>query len=174
MSIVACPPFTNCNGALFAKTYSGILLSTSNGSDWISINPGIPGDYFISLALVGSDLFAGTIRSGVWRRPIAELIPLNAVEPNRRLAAAESIASYPNPLSSATTIQFTTEQRGPAQVSILNLLGEEVASLFSGELEAGEHAFMWDAKGVTAGMYWCVIRSNDGNRVQRVPMMVVH
>jgi len=57
-----------------------------------------------------------------------------------------------------------------AEVTIVNLLGSEVARLFSGSLSAGEHAFEWDASGAAAGTYFCVVRTSGG--VQRVAMVV--
>ncbi len=63
------------------------------------------------------------------------------------------------------SIQFGN---GVGEVSIVNLLGAEVARLYEGELDAGEHSFTWDASGAAAGMYECLVRVN-GN-VQRVPL----
>ena len=157
-------------GALFARVDTGIILSTSNGSSWISVNPGIPNDYFTSIALQGTDLFAGTTASGVWRRPLSEVIPKGVVEAPVSLLNV-ILGAYPNPISSSTTINVATRTHGPAQITIHNLLGTEVARLFSGELGAGEHSFTWDARGVAPGMYECVVRMNGS--VERVPMMVV-
>ena len=58
----------------------------------------------------------------------------------------------------------------------MNLLGVEVARIFSGELAAGEHPFTWDASvgatgdGCATGMYECLIRMNG--RVERLPVML--
>ena len=57
-----------------------------------------------------------------------------------------------------------------AEVTIVNLLGSEVARLFSGTLSAGEHSFEWDAGQAAAGTYFCVVRTING--VQRVAMVV--
>jgi hypothetical protein len=54
-------------------------------------------------------------------------------------------------------------------VTIYNLLGSEVARLFSGELGAGPHSFEWDASGVAAGVYECVVRV--GGEVRRIPVL---
>jgi hypothetical protein len=55
------------------------------------------------------------------------------------------------------------------EVTIVNLLGAEVARIFSGELSAGEHSFSWDASGAAAGMYECVVRV--GGSFQRIPIL---
>jgi hypothetical protein len=69
-------------------------------------------------------------------------------------------------------ISFTPDASGYAEVSIVNLLGVEVARLFAGELGAGEHTFTWDASaGATTGIYECLIRMNG--RVEKMPVMLL-
>ena len=76
----------------------------------------------------------------------------------------------PNPLSSSTTLNLSSTESASAQITIHNLLGTEVARLFSGELGAGEHSFTWDAHGIPPGMYECVVRM--GGSVQHVPIIL--
>ena len=82
-----------------------------------------------------------------------------------------AIKAFPNPFSQSTTITFTTDAAGYADVSVVNLLGAEVAHLFSGELAVGNHSFSWDADKMSAprGMYECLVRMNG--RVETVPMV---
>ena len=66
------------------------------------------------------------------------------------------------------------EASGYADVSIVNLLGMQLAHLFSGEVGAGEHSFTWDAAKMTAprGMYECLVRMNG--QVETLPVVVAH
>jgi hypothetical protein len=92
-------------------------------------------------------------------QPASEVIRSNAVaermEPVRRAAQV-----CPNPFKEKATIHFTTAERGPAQVRVVNLLREPVAQFFEGELDAGEHSFSWDA-GRNTGL---LLRSNSRGR----------
>ena len=113
-------------------------------------------------------MFVGTWGTGVWRRPLSEMIPQSAVsEPQIEIS---DIQSFPNPFSQSTTIRFTSPTSGEAEITVLNLLGNEVAHLFSGELTQGLHSFTWDAREMAPGMYECIVRTNG--RVERVPMLV--
>jgi hypothetical protein len=67
---------------------------------------------------------------------------------------------YPNPFSQSTTITFTSPESGAAEITVVNLLGAEVARIYSGEINAGTHSFTWDAAGQPPGTYWCEIRMN--------------
>jgi ligand-binding sensor domain-containing protein len=154
---------------LFAGTYNGVFLSTDNGSSWTAVNIGLTDTNVFALAVLGTDLFAGT-DSGVWRRPLSQMLPASAVaEPQ---TSSSEIQSYPNPFSQSTTIAFSSPESGMAEITIVNLLGSEVAQIFSGELAAGRHEFTWDAGGMPPGMYECIVRMNGS--VERVPVVIMH
>ena len=73
--------------------------------------------------------------------------------------ATADLRIYPNPFSQSTQIAFTSAS-GYADVSVVNLLGVEVARIFDGELDAGAHSFTWDASGMAPGTYWAMARIN--------------
>jgi photosystem II stability/assembly factor-like uncharacterized protein len=162
---------------IFVGMSGGVYLSTDLGDTWHNVNDGLPGMNSIgatSLAIDDSFLFAivDTARETetyyeVFRRPLSEMISPAAVTPTP--AAKQSIAAYPNPCATSSTITFSCTESGAGEVTILNLLGAEVARIYEGELSAGEHSFTWDASGAAPGMYECVVNIN-GN-VQRIAIM---
>src|SRR5207247_710742 len=88
----------------------------------------------------------------VWRRPLSEMIGQSAVAKTE--ATNQELRIYPNPFSTSTQITFSPATSGYAEVTIVNLLGIEIARIFSGELEPGEHSFMWGKPtGLPDGMY---------------------
>ncbi len=103
-------------------------------------------------------------------------LPTNITVPaavsNSNQTSKISFQSYPNPFSQSTTISFTPETSGYADVSIVNLLGSEVAHLYSGELAAGEHSFLWsNPTGLPDGTYECLVRMNG--QVQTLSMALM-
>jgi hypothetical protein len=97
-------------------------------------------------------------------------VPANNSSVASQIIPASSIhlTSYPDPFSQSTTISFTSPESGVAEVTVVNLLGQEVARIFSGELQSGDHEFSWDASGMPPGMYECVVRINGS--IERVGM----
>ncbi len=85
-------------------------------------------------------------------------------------STSPEIQSFPNPLTQSTTIRFTSAESGVAQVTVVNLLGEEVARVFEGPLSAGEHGFTWDAKDASPGTYFCIVHMNDD--IARSPIIL--
>ncbi len=63
--------------------------------------------------------------------------------------------NYPNPFNPATNIEFTLPKDGRATLKIFNNLGQEVATLFDGEAEAGKYnQVQFDASNFASGLYF--------------------
>ena len=64
----AVSPATSGTGStnLFAGTVNGVFLTTNNGTSWTAINAGLPNRPVGSLAVIGTNLFAGTAGAGVF------------------------------------------------------------------------------------------------------------
>ena len=54
--------------------------------------------------------------------------------------------NYPNPFNPMTTIAYDLSQSGHTRVSVLNLLGQEVAILTDGYLDAGQYHIIWNGR----------------------------
>jgi flagellar hook assembly protein FlgD len=62
--------------------------------------------------------------------------------------------NYPNPFNPATTIEFSIpEDVENVKLTIYDALGQKVAELVNGKLEAGRYNYQWDASSVASGLY---------------------
>jgi hypothetical protein len=158
------------SNALFLGSDSGVYVSLDSGNTIVKVSDNLPKMFIQGLAIVGTDLFVCGYQNAVWRRPLSEMITQSAIAKTE--STSQSLRSYPNPLSQSTTISFTPEASGHADISIVNQLGVEVARIFSGELDAGERSFMWSKPtGMPDGVYECVVRMNG--EVQRAGVVLV-
>ena len=65
------------------------------------------------------------------------------------------VGNYPNPFNPTTTIEFDLAKSGVVDVTVYDLQGRKVATLFSGNLEASQgYTFNWDASNVASGQYF--------------------
>lgn len=62
--------------------------------------------------------------------------------------------NYPNPFNPTTTIQFAVPRASRVTLSVTNTLGQHVATLIDGEVEAGAHAVQFDGSGLSSGVYF--------------------
>lgn len=156
---------------LFAATPSGVFFSNDLGTRWKDMSEGLPAHPgVLSLLVNGNFLFAGTDSLGLWERPLTDFPPVvqSGVNPNRDQLA--TISCYPNPFSQSTEISLSSPDVESANVSIVNLIGQQVAQIYSGPLSLGSHSFIWSNPLVADGLYECVVRLN-GN-VQTIPIML--
>lgn len=68
--------------------------------------------------------------------------------------------NYPNPFNSSTIIKFTVSQSKKTKLSIYNIKGELIHTLFSGQLAIGNYSVFWDGTKengiqVSSGVYIC-------------------
>ena len=154
---------------LFAGTHSGVFLSKNSGTNWEAVNAGLTDTFISSLAASTTDLFAGA-DTGVWSRPLSDFGISSVTQTTA--PTSSGIQIFPNPFSQSTQITFISQAAGYAEVSIVNMLGVEVARLFSGELGAGNHSFMWsNPTGLPDGMYECLVRMNG--QVKTLPVVLM-
>ena len=79
--------------------------------------------------------------------------------------------NYPNPFNPSTTIRYGLPSRSPVVLTVYNTLGQQVATLAEGEMEAGYHETVFDASGLASGVY--LYRLTAGSFVQARKLMVV-
>jgi photosystem II stability/assembly factor-like uncharacterized protein len=148
----------------------GVLQSTDHGDSWTRADSGLGdfGDIWVqAIAAVNHSVFAATENGGVYRAPARNL---SSVFSSKSKTIVLDI--YPDPATESVTISFTPETSGYADVSIVNLLGTEVAHIFSGELAAGAHPFTWEPSALPDGMYECLVRMNG--QAQTLVIMLEH
>jgi len=64
-------------------------------------------------------------------------------------------ANWPNPFNSSTMIRYDVPQAGKVSLTIFNLLGQRVVTLFDGRQLAGTYTIAWDAANLPSGVYLC-------------------
>jgi hypothetical protein len=74
--------------------------------------------------------------------------------------AKQEISNYPNPVNNITTITYNVPSTGNVNVSVYNMVGEEVAGLVNCIKSAGTHTVEFDASSLSSGVYFCKLQTN--------------
>jgi len=82
----------------------------------------------------------------------------------------------PNPFNSAATIRFALAREEAVEIVVLDIRGQQVATLLSERLPAGEHRLQWqglDQNGMPAksGLYFCVLRAGASRLVRKMILL---
>lgn len=79
--------------------------------------------------------------------------------------------NYPNPFNPTTTIKYALPEHSDVNITIYDVLGNEVEVLFSGQMTAGVHSVTWNATSYASGIYF--YRMTAGNNVQVNKMILM-
>jgi len=79
--------------------------------------------------------------------------------------------NYPNPFNPKTSISFALPNAGHVTLKVYNVLGQEVATLVDGHMEAGNQTAEWEASNFSSGVYF--YRLNAERYTQTLKMMLL-
>jgi hypothetical protein len=79
--------------------------------------------------------------------------------------------NYPNPFNPATTIAFHIPSSAFVTLKVFDALGREVATIMSGNVQAGSHLRQWNAERMAGGVYF--YRLVVGDFVQTKKLVVL-
>ena len=71
--------------------------------------------------------------------------------------------NYPNPFNPTTTIQFTMAKEDKIRLVVYNAIGQQVAELVNGNVEAGTHNVTFNASSLTSGIYFYTLSGKSVN-----------
>jgi flagellar hook assembly protein FlgD len=79
--------------------------------------------------------------------------------------------NYPNPFNFNTVISFQLSMASYVTLKVYDMLGQEVATLNSKELQAGNYSFKWDVSEVSSGFYF--YRLTAGSSIETRRLVIV-
>lgn len=96
-----------------------------------------------------------------------------ATLPEGVAASRLTLAAAPNPFEPSTVIRFAVPESMPVTLKLYDPAGRRLRTLARGMQSAGQHAIEWDGRDergapVGAGLYFCVLESQRGERRLRL------
>lgn len=110
-----------------------------------------------------------TVHSSCGTYSTQQVITITGMEESADFAKT-ALSAYPNPTNATTTLNYLMADNGKADVELYNVLGEKVATLFTGEQSAGTHELKIDfnALGLRDGNYIVRLTTDRYNSALRV------
>lgn len=136
----------------FKITYSGASKQK---------NQNVASDQTVTFTYIGGILAKTAMENDGW-----------VFEEGAAVAAAEEFKLYgnfPNPFNPTTLIVFTVKESGPASLTVYNVLGQKVATVFNGYALSGQYyEVVFDASELSSGMYIYRLESGKDVSVKRM------
>ncbi len=79
--------------------------------------------------------------------------------------------NYPNPFNPVTQISFSLPERVEVNLFVFNIVGQKVAELVNGQLNAGTHRVNWRADGLTSGIYFYRLQAGEYSAVRKMVLL---
>ncbi|HUI30539.1 MAG TPA: T9SS type A sorting domain-containing protein [Candidatus Acidoferrales bacterium] len=91
--------------------------------------------------------------------------------PNTRPTRYALLQNYPNPFNPTTNIRYSVPQNGYVTLKIYNVLGQEVATLFSGVQHAGDYVATFDASRYASGIYFYRLQAGNTSLTKKMVLL---
>lgn len=155
-------------GNLYVGTNGrGLFASTDDGTTWQDRSSGLT-DSVVQAIVYSADhhLWCGTASQGIFRSidPVTTVQSKDGQCPTRYLLEQ----NFPNPFNPSTTIRFSIPRSGMVSLRVFDILGREVATLFSQSCEAGSYSVRWEAKYTSTGVYFYRLAAGDFISIRRM------
>ncbi len=147
------PPYAGANGINY-ETYE--LSFAPVAGDGIRI-AGTPGGsaHFISV---------GELR--VLNNGTTGILPASGIPRDYAL-----YQNYPNPFNPTTRIQYNLPVGADVSIVVYNVLGQEVATLVKGYVDAGRHLVDFSAENLTNGVYFYSIKTGNFSDMKKMVLL---
>ncbi|HTY09679.1 MAG TPA: FlgD immunoglobulin-like domain containing protein, partial [Bacteroidota bacterium] len=84
--------------------------------------------------------------------------------------------NYPNPFNPSTKINYSIPKDGMVSLIVYNVLGQQVRTLISGPMTAGQYSITWDGRNnagstLSSGVYFYRLQANDMAIVKKMLLL---
>jgi predicted outer membrane repeat protein len=96
-----------------------------------------------------------------------EFDPTGIYEDQPVLSSLHLYQNYPNPFNSRTVISYYLPKISRVKLSIYNILGQKIYSLSKEQQREGNHKIIWNATGVSSGIYYYKLEAGESILVKK-------
>ncbi|MCF7740466.1 MAG: DUF4623 domain-containing protein, partial [Candidatus Marinimicrobia bacterium] len=125
------------------------------------------GDYHVGLVVKGSisgGMFVDDFKAN------ADGI-ITGVEEGKVPVEFNLSQNYPNPFNPTTNIRLALPKTAKVKLTMYNLLGQKVATIYEGRLKAGYHNVHFNASELSSGVYFYKIKAAEYNDVKKMTIL---
>ena len=144
----------------------------SSANDGINVVRQVSNDTFIA---AGGNMSYGSGMNDAW---IIKLVDnaVDADEDNEFEISNYSLSNYPNPFNPTTTISFSIQEESKVDLSIFNIKGNKIKTLFNEPNTKGNYSVVWNGKdtndrSVASGIYFYKLEAGKKVIINKMLML---
>lgn len=81
------------------------------------------------------------------------------------------IGAYPNPFNPTTTVQYSLSEFSWINLSVYNIRGQKLTTLYNGQNTPGKHSVDWNASNYASGVYFISLKTHGITTTQKVLLL---
>jgi O-glycosyl hydrolase len=81
------------------------------------------------------------------------------------------IQNYPNPFNASTTIEYTLSKMSRVKLTIMDLVGKEIATVVNNLQATGNYRVRWDAPSAGTGVYLLKLQTGESTQIRRMLLL---
>jgi len=151
------------------QSLNQLISSAAEGNQWYNRDGMIEGAINQMFEPIVSDFYHVVVTStaGCESEPSNEIYM--TVVGVTTMKVENTMEIYPNPFKKQLHIDFSLKQNNPVQISLVNLLGQEISRLgdFS-QMQAGIHSITVSPENLKPGIYFIKLVAGDFNVVRKI------
>ncbi|MDG5767570.1 T9SS type A sorting domain-containing protein [Balneolales bacterium ANBcel1] len=149
---------------------TGLFRSVDEGSSWVRINddahqyggPG-NGNFVIGDPNIFGRVYMSTAGRGIVYGALENEV-VSADQPEAVASAVRLRQNYPNPFNPSTLISYELPAETHVTIRVFDVLGRQVRVLVDQRQDAGLHHSVFDATGLSSGVYICVLQAGPARK----------
>jgi photosystem II stability/assembly factor-like uncharacterized protein len=150
---------------------AGFIYTTNGGASWGARYSGIYNSlYSIALLDINDGVVTGTggsiLRTSSGLVSVPEYPQADAIPDQIQLEQ-----NYPNPFNASTKISYWVSQRGFVSLVVYDVLGRQVASLATGEQNAGAYTVDFGGETLSSGLYFYKLTTTTSTVVRKMLLL---
>jgi photosystem II stability/assembly factor-like uncharacterized protein len=161
---------------LFLATDVGVFVTNDLGGSWELLGSGLPLSVVVDLELHHGTrtLVAGTHGRSAWKLDLQAAVDAPAVAGwESAIDGPQLAAPAPNPARGPVTLAFALPAAGSARLTVHDVAGRRIATLWDGAAPAGGTRARWDGRDesgapVAAGAYFVRLESAGEIRTEKI------
>ncbi|HMB68852.1 MAG TPA: FlgD immunoglobulin-like domain containing protein, partial [bacterium] len=163
-------------GRLFLATDVGVFVTNDLGGSWELLGAGLPLSVVVDLELHDGTrtLVAGTHGRSAWTLDLQDAVDAPAVAGAPAAVSGPQLAApAPNPARGAVALAFTLPAAGNAKLTVHDVAGRRIATVWDGAAPAGRTQARWDGRDesgapVAAGAYFARLEAGGEVRTEKI------
>jgi hypothetical protein len=175
---ISVTPTLKWNTVANAASYTIELSTSSSFAPVLVTHTSADTSYTVATALANSTIIywrvnaANATGSSTWsQRSFTTIASVGVEDAVLNINTYSLKQNYPNPFNPTTNIQFSVPHDGYASLKVYNMLGQEMATLFSGIANTGHYiSVTFNASKLVSGIYFARLQYNGKSLVQRMLM----